>query len=274
MIHKSTPFLMLLFSLNSVASDDVTTVPLKLIGHFPVVTARIDGNDVPLTFDLGDRSALVLSQKVLDRVKTLPTSETHRSKDVQGNVIQSAMFKLPELRIGDAKFTDVIGRPDVHDPSYQATDVGQQGYFGTSLLKSYKVVLDYPHRKMTLIPANSTNEETPQCKGTVVPFLPSWNGDPVTKANTDLGELVAVWDTDAPFSILRKGGSQNIGADALTESVTSRHFMLGGADFGPIKLAVADYAEPAGTDMFVGYDFFAKHIVCIDFPGHQFLIQY
>ena len=141
-----------------------------------MVTARIDGNDVPLTFDLGDTTALVLSQKVLDRITTVPIGKTHRSRDMQGNVIQSAMFKLPQLKIGDATFIDVIGRPDLHDPSYPAADVGQQGYFGTSLLQSYKVVLDYRRK-------------------------------------------------------------------------------------------------PAGTDMFVGYNFFANHIVCIDFPRHRFLIR-
>jgi hypothetical protein len=258
---------------NCFSADGSTTVPIRLRGHFPLVIVKIDGLDVPLTFDLGDSSALVLSPKILDRVKTLPTNETNRSSDVQGNIIQSAKFKLALLQIGTARFTDVIGHQDLHDPSYQATDTWQQGHFGTSLLKSYKVVLDYPHRKMTLISRDIANGQSSKCKGTIVPFLPDWNGDPVTKVSTDFGELTAVWDTGSPISILRKAGSQNIGDSVLTEAVTTKHFNLGGTDFGPLKLDVADYAEPAGTDMFVGYNFFAKHIVCIDFPGHRFLIQ-
>jgi hypothetical protein len=25
--------------------------------------------------------------------------------------------------------------------------------------------------------------------------------------------------------------------------------------------------------MFIGFNFFAQHVVCIDFPGHRFLIR-
>lgn len=53
----------------------------------------------------------------------------------------------------------------------------------------------------------------------------------------------------------------------------TKQFSLGGADFGPLELRAFDYAEPAGTDGFIGYNFFARHIVCIDFPGKRFLIR-
>lgn len=152
--------------------------------------------------------------------------------------------------------------------------MGQQGYLGTSLLKSLKVLLENPHRRMTLISTQGTDDQAAECKGAVAPFLPDWNGDPVTKVSTDFGELTAVWDTGSPVSILRKTGSHNVGAKVLTETAITTHLILGGTDFGPLKLVVADYTEPAGTDMFVGYNFFAKHLVCIDFPNRQFRIQH
>jgi hypothetical protein len=257
----------------SSAADAPSLVPIQLLSNLPVVTAKIDGHDVPLVFDLGDASALVLAGRVIDRVKTFPTGETNRATDVQGNVIESPMFKLPRLQIGNAVFTDVIGRLDLHDPKYQPPDVGQQGYFGTSLLESYMVVLDYRHRRMTLIPSGSSKDQSAKCSGTAVPFLPDWNGYTVTKVNTDFGELTAIWDTGSDESVLRKAGSQRISNNELTEIVTTKRLSFGGKDFGPLKLHVADYAQPAGTDMFIGYNFFAQHVVCIDFPGHRFLIR-
>ncbi len=191
-----------------------------------------------------------------------------------GNVIQSGKFKLPRLQIGSAIFTDVIGRPDLHSSAYQATDVGQQGYFGTSLLKAYKVVLDYKHLKMTLIPAGSTKSGSDMCGGIAVPFLPDWKGEPVTRASTDFGEVTAVWDTGAPASILRNARARQRSDPGPTETTITQHFILGGEEFGPIKLDVAEFTEPAGADMFIGYNFFAEHVVCIDFPGHRFLIQH
>jgi hypothetical protein len=255
------------------AAAGMTTVPMQLLGNFPVIVARIEKNDVPLIFDLGDESALVLAQNVVQRVKTSPASEKHRARDAAGNVIQSAMFKIPSMQIGNIVFTDVTGRPDVHDPSYQAKEVGQQGYLGTALLKTYKVVLDYAHRQMTLISPDSTREEAAKCRGTAVAFLPEWNGGAFTKVITDFGELTAVWDTGAPASILRNTRAPKVNGSATGDSVTTRSLVLGGTNFGPLKLEVYDYAEPAGTDMFIGYNFFATHIVCIDFPARRFLIQ-
>jgi hypothetical protein len=270
---RSASFLILGLSSICAASDSVSVLPLRLVDTSPIVIAKIDGKDVPLAFDLGDSSPLVLKQSFIDQVTTLPSKESHRGTDVQGNIIESETFIVPRLRLGTIVFTDVVGRPDKHDPAYQGSNLAQGGQFGTSLLKSYKVLLDYPHRKMTLIPANSPDGQATKCKGTVVPFLPDWNGDPVTTARTDLGEVTVVWDTGSPVSILRQARAQNIGANVLTQHVTTKRLILGGTDFGPLKLDVADYAEPAGTDMFIGYNFFAKHVVCIDFPGHRFFIQ-
>jgi hypothetical protein len=136
-------------TLDCVAAAGPTTVPMQLLGNFPVITVTIDGNDVPLTFDLGDASSLVLQQSVIDRLKTVPTGETLRFKDAMGNVIHSPMFKITHVKIGNAVFNDVVGRLDAHDPSYQAAQVGQQGSFGRGIFKSYKIVLDYHHRKIT-----------------------------------------------------------------------------------------------------------------------------
>lgn len=273
MFGKSVLVLLLILSAERMAAAGSTTVPMQLLGNFPVISAQIEGNDVPLIFDLGDESALVLTQNVIDRVKTSPASEEHRARDAAGNVIQSAMFKVPRVQIGNIVFTDVTGRPDVHDSSYQATAVGQQGYLGTALLKTYKVVLDYPRGQMTLISPDSTKEQSAKCRGTTVPFLPDWNGSAFTKATTDFGELTAVWDTGTPASILRKAHAPRVDGSAVGQTLTTKSLVLGGTDFGPLTLDVYDYAEPAGTDMFIGYNFFANHVVCIDFPGKRFLIQ-
>jgi hypothetical protein len=248
-------------------------VPMQVLGNFPVVTAQIDGQNVPLMFDLGDASALVLTKNVLSRVKTVPTGKSERFQDAKGNVLVSSTFKVPRLQIGGAVFENVAGREDMHDPSYQATRVGQEGYFGTSLLKSYKLVLDYRRRTMTLIPPQGSATDSDRCKGTVVPFLSEWEGDPVTKAQTELGELTMVWDTGAPRSMIRKARAEEAHAGVTSQSMTLRSLQLGDVDFGPLEFHVLDYVEPAGTDGFIGYNFFADRTVCVDFPAKRLLIQ-
>jgi hypothetical protein len=47
--------------------------------------------------------------------------------------------------------------------------------------------------------------------------------------------------------VLRKAGSQKISNSDLTDTVTTKRLSFGGTDFGPLKLHIADYAQPAGT---------------------------
>jgi hypothetical protein len=249
------------------------TVPIRILGNFPIVTATIDGVAVPLLFDLGDTSSLVLTQAVLDRIKAQPSEKSHRFKDLEGNVIVAPMFKVPRLQIGSAVFFDITASLDAHDPSYPSNKVGQEGYLGMALLQSYRVVVDYRRHRLTLIPSGSAKSEQDACRGAAVPFLPEWKGAAVTKAHTDLGEMTLVWDTGAPASLMRKSRVEEARPGNAAEVLTTKQFVLGIRDFGPLEFQVLDYTEPVGSDGFVGYNFFAKHVVCIDFPGKRFLIR-
>jgi Aspartyl protease len=260
------------FALDCAAADRPITVPIQLRDHFPVLTADIDGNTVSLVFDSGNSVTIALTQALIDRVKALPTGEFSSGMDAKGNVIKYPRFTIPHLQIGSAVFTDVIAELDVHDPSYQATQVGQQGFLGTALLKGYKVVLDYRHGKITLIPSGSMRADLAACGGAVVPFSPAWHGEPATEVGIDLGQLTVWWDTGAPTSMLSK---QSVDAKVSQgpADVMSKRLSLGGTDFGPLKFAVEDLSLPPGFEGFIGYNFFAHHIVCMDFPGKRLLIE-
>jgi Aspartyl protease len=262
-----------ILALDCAAADGPVVVPIRLIGNFAVVIANIDGSEVPLVFDSGSSVSVSLTQAVIDRVKALPTGETSRGMDAKGNVIQYPKFKIHRIQIGTAVFTDVIGELDVHDPSYQATQVGQQGFLGTTLLKKYKVVLDYRHRRMTLISPGGTNDQFAGCKGTPVPFSPAWHGEPAAEADIDLGRLTVWWDTGAPTSMLSKRFTEVARIPQSANTVTSKRLALGGTDFGPLQFGVEDLSLPPGFDGLIGYNFFVHHVVCMDFPGNRLLVR-
>ena len=44
-------------------------------------------------------------------------------------------------------------------------------------------------------------------------------------------------------------------------------------DLGAMNFHVVDYTQLPGTDGFIGDDFFATHVVCVDFPGKQFVVR-
>jgi hypothetical protein len=254
-------------------SAERATVPLQIHNGFPIFTAKIDGKGVPLVFDLGGDFYLTLSESALSGLNTTPLSQTYEFSDAKGNILKSPMFKVRRIEIGKVAFTDVVGHVDTSHPTYKAQTDGREGMIGAPFLQRYKVVLDYVHREMTLIPGESSVPGGDGCAGTEVPFLPEWQGSAVTKATTDAGELTMVWDTGAPLSMIRKGRVQESGLKIENALLNSAKFELAGVNFGPLQLRVFDYVEPAGTDGFIGYTFFERNVVCIDFPGNRLFVR-
>ncbi|HEU4652872.1 MAG TPA: aspartyl protease family protein [Steroidobacteraceae bacterium] len=245
-------------------------VPLTLRDNFAVVVVEINGKHVPLVLDTGNSVSLSLTKEAMERSGAIPLGDASKGMDVKGNLIESPRYKIARVQIGTAVFTDVIAELDVHDSSYQATQVGQEGFLGTELLKGSKVILDYPHRRMTLTsPANHSAD----CDGVAVPFSPEWDGEPATEVVPDAGRLVVWWDTGTPVSVLSRRYAQQSPSGVPEDTVTSKKLLIGGVDFGPQPFEVWDMSLPPGFDGFIGYDFFASHVVCMDFPANKLVIQ-
>jgi hypothetical protein len=55
--------------------------------------------------------------------------------------------------------------------------------------------------------------------------------------------------------------------------MTSQRLLAGDAAFGPWTFEVVELSLPPGFEGFIGYDFYAKHVVCMDFPGKRLLVR-
>jgi len=249
-----------------------TTISIELRDHFPIVLAKVGQSDVPLIFDSGDQTAVALHQDVLDSVAATPTGKTDRLQFAEGPPVVTARYTLPRIQIGDVVFNDIEARVDVHDRSYQATDVGQKGFLGTALLKPYQVVLDYRRRRMTLIRASSPQSG---CSGTVVPFSTEQApAEPATELRTDFGRFSVWWDTGNPASVVLS--EQTVAAlrpGYTGPKVKSERLVLGGRNFGPWTIETWKMNLPPWFNGFIGYGFFAQHVVCMDFPGRRILVH-
>ena len=254
------------------SSADGTVVPLRIRGNFPLVEVKVGGKRVPLLFDTGDSRRILLAQADIDRAKGKPTGASSKVIDVKGNVIEAPQFEIPRLQIGSIEFTKVVAELDVHDPSYMPDQHGQEGFLGTALLKPYQVVIDYPRGTLTLAVPGSSRARA-ECRGTPAPFVEQWRGEPVTEVDTDLGRAVLWWDTGTPLSILISRFAQRAQPGLKEGPLTSRRLLVGGTEFGPWTFEVVDLTLPPGFEGFVGYDFYARHVVCMDFPGKRLLVR-
>jgi hypothetical protein len=255
--------------LGEAAPSVADRISLELHGNLaPVLAAKVDGVNVRLQFDLGNAQALVLQQSVLDAIKAVPTGESAKLQGMDG-FFEAPLFKVARVEVGAQVFTDVIALLDVPRRGYQPGNLAQ-GFLGPGLLKPYQLVIDYPSEAMTLVRPSDAGPPG-KCEGTIVPFSNDWRGEPVTKAKIDSSETTLWWDTGAPASILSTEFTNKMQSRAGDNTVQSKRLILGGSDFGPWRFQIWDIALP-GFDGFIGHDFFATHVVCVDFPQNRMVI--
>jgi hypothetical protein len=252
------------------AAESVT-VPLQFDGDFPVIIVKINGHKVPMTLDLIQTAPVSLLQSAADEVKPVFVVDKDATSTAPTGSA-STLIKIQRLEIGGMSFSNVDGYIDLRAPATQ-TSTTPQGVIGMTLLRQFKVLLDYKHKSITFIRDNRFAGESDGCGGTTVPFLPEWHGAPVAKAHTDFGDLILVWDTGAARGVIRRNAADELHAAVSNQIVSLPHLKFGDADVGAIDFHVVDYSQLPGTDGFIGDDFFATHVVCVDFPGKQFLVR-
>lgn len=266
-MHKSSFFAVLAVLAHPQVSSAENKIPLEVREkHPPRIAVNVDGMEVQLQFDLGDSTQLVLQKSVLDSIQAVPTGESVKGQGVDG-FYEAPLYKVKRVQIGSMVFTDVITRLDAARKGYNPHPQ-ERGFLGTGLLKPYQLVIDYPQRAMTLVPPGSPAA----CQGMSVPFVPQFGGEPATKIDTDLGPAILWWDTGAPVSVLRKTFGQQADIKASGDSLITRRLVIGEVDFGPWEFQRWDLDLPK-FDGFVGVEFFAKYVVCVDFPGKRLIVE-
>lgn len=250
--------------LNS-ASAAERDISLEIINNFPVIGVAIDGETIPVAFDLGGDHTIELTAEALARIKVRYLQERYTWLDAKGHKLEARKFVIPELRIGATVFRNVEGHEDAESPDWPKIRAGQ-GRLGVALFSaSHRLELDYEGKAMRL---------DSSCTGHRVEFDPKWDGAPVAKAETDIGELTFVWDTGAPMSFIQAALAGKIdGGLTASGRAVIKIFALADRNFGPIELYPMTFVQPEGVDGFIGYDFFARHKVCVDFPGRAFRIE-
>jgi hypothetical protein len=84
--------------------------------------------------------------------------------------------------------------------------------------------------------------------------------------------VTLAWDTGAFASVLRKGLIDSAHPTRTADTFKTKRFVLGGKNFGPQEFQIWDLSLPE-FDGFVGNDFFATHVVCVDFPAPRLRVQ-
>lgn len=256
----------------------LTVVQIRLVEDNPLVEVKINGTPVDVQFDIGNGTTLALFPTHLGPITKRRVGTSTSGMSMSGPTGERPVYDVDVITIGDLAFKNARIVEDYHDDEYRewfTSRLDANGFLGRGLFDQFKVVVDVPNRELTFIPPDAPFEQQSVCKGAELPLVQGQDWGLVSKATTEIGELILVWDTGTPATgvLKRRTDIDNLGyADGDTLSVEK--FNIDGHELGPQTFEVWDWSENAPPfDGFIGFDFFAEHVVCIDFPKNRIFVQ-
>lgn len=244
------------FTVVTPAPGSSTSLPLVVEDNRPRVEVLVNGKPVWLLVDTGAEATIWLEHDAAVEVGALFTGTASMYSDAYGHTFRACNYELEECRLGDIVLRNVQGRECAR------SEPGIRGILGWRLLEKFRVLLDYPGKRMTLgLPDGVSTEGW-----TRIPFrATSWGI--VTEATCDGKAAEFVWDTGASRMVAKTGSVTEVVEELAVKSV-----VIGGRDFGPFTFVILDMSDPPG-DGLVGHDFFEKHRVVIDWETSTLLVE-
>ena len=181
---------------------------MEIVERFPVLAFRIDDLDVRLALDLGSGTTLTLYPEILDQIEKTSTGETIESMGIEGVPMNSPVYEIPRVQLGDVDYRDLLVRQDDHTEQHRKEMIGYRGTYGRvgrGLFEDGKIVIDYKNESLIIIPPDAPEEDQGICHGIELPLATEKESLGLTTlVQTDIGEIYVVWDTGAPGNIMPK----------------------------------------------------------------------
>ncbi len=232
----------------------------------PTVDVSIEGNAYPLELDLGSSFPFSLRQEILQNIlKT--TYGTAEWSDFRGNKYESPAYTIPEIKIGNLTFPNVMAkqnREDFHINVTLDTPPSQPiGIIGLPILEKYNLFLDFPHSTIY-----ASNDHLPlQQAGLLsqnllaIPFVLHSDGI-LLSVETDAGTYRLMLDTGSTRTAIR-----------APHPNSTAQFRIMGHDFGERFIKAIDVNPQFDFDGFLGMDFLHEYPLFIDYSNKIVLID-
>lgn len=262
---------------NSSVSSTVTVVPIRLVGTDPVIEVKINGVPFNVQFDIGISSTVAIFPIELESIDKQRVGSTSSGLSMSGPTGKRPIYKVGLLEVGDIKFWQADVVEDFHDEEYQnwfSSRLDAHGFIGTGLFDRYKMVIDYPGKELTLIPPDAPTGQQALCEGIELPLVQGEDWGLISNVETDDGRFVLVWDTGSPESgvLKRRTDLSNLNLED-GDIYSTKQFIINDHDIGPETLVVWDWSENSPPfDGFIGYDFFAENVVCVDLLNYRIVL--
>jgi len=183
-----------------------------------------------------------------------------------GNIFERRAFKLAEIHLGSLALRDVVGNefrflPDRAPP-------GRTGHVGLASLNPYLLVVNFSRSELQV---RATGDFALEC-GTGDSRLIIGEHGIASEFHTESGSLLLGWDTAAQANIL-KPATLGLGqAQFKMDELRELRGAVGTSERSDIAFRLMDIQIP-GLDGLLGYDYFNRHVVCLDLPVRRVRIK-
>ena len=132
-------------------------IPVDLADGMPVVQGAIDiegGNRIPLRLiiDLGHRNAFSLSENYAKGIRPPKrTIETIAGRGIQGE-IPGRIGRVKSLELGEYSLADIPADFLAPETNAGVSRANVDGNVGSLVLNRFRIILDYPRKRMFLVP--------------------------------------------------------------------------------------------------------------------------
>lgn len=242
-------------------------IPVTFTGRGdPIIDVSIEGNAYPLVLDLGSSFPCSLRDEILQNIHKTKYGTSSWS-DFRGQRYESPAYTIPELKINDLVFADMLIRQSREDFYVNVTLKGSPfqpfGIIGLPILEKYNLFLDFPHSRIYA----SSDYLSLQQAGLfsrnllAIPFTRCSDGI-FLFVETDTGIHRLALDTGSTHTLIR-----------APHPTFTKKFSIMGHDFGERSIMAINEELQFDFDGFLGMDFLREHPVFIDYSNKVVFID-
>ena len=286
-MNKKLLSLIILFISNFAQSVEITwDLIFDNIYNLPSIIMDFQGEKIPLILDTGSKEALHLPIALINKIPNkTENSEKVRSIDLSGNIKEVRSFIVDRLELDSFIFNNIqvleykswglFISSDLtkSNPDNEEIDA-ENSVIGLGLFKDYVLTINYPENKITI--SDSINISDDLNKNWIsIPFYLNRNGLVINMFD-GLNNYEMILDTGATVSIIKEESLSPFSSKFTEPEDNFRYISLEMTDVASdkIKAIIIDsLPDEFESDGIIGFNFFRKNIVKIDFRNKQMWIH-
>ena len=286
-MNKKLLSLIILFISNFAQSAEITwDLIFDNIYNLPSIIMDFQGEKIPLILDTGSKGALHLPIALINKIPNkTENSEKVRWIDLSGNIKEVRSFIVDRLELDSFIFNNIqvleykswglFISSDLtrSNPDKEEIDA-ENSVIGLGLFKDYVLTINYPENKITI--SDSINISDDLNKNWMsIPFYLNRNGLVINMFD-GLNNYEMILDTGATVSIIKEESLSPFSSKFFEPEDNFRYISLEMTDVASdkIKAIIIDsLPDEFESDGIIGFNFFRKNIVKIDFRNKQMWIH-